>query len=148
MTSYFSAFHDELPILPDTATFVRGYNRCPLLFWVVVAIASKGMNGYMHLHPKLEQPIRVLATSLDSPVDHPLGTVQALLLLCWWPFSFQATRNDPSWTYCGLAVHIALRFGLHRPRHFSDFVYRDNLDDVGGQAFTKAWVGCFIINQL
>lgn len=134
-------------MLPETSIFQRGYDRCPLLFWVLIAVASKSLESYSHYHSALEPHIQRLATDIFSAADHPLGTVQALLILCWWPFSFHAQRNDPSWTYCGLAVHTALRFGLHRPHHFSDFVYNDSLDTPGIAAFTRAWVGCFIVNQ-
>ncbi|CAH0058603.1 unnamed protein product, partial [Clonostachys solani] len=148
ISAYFSFCHEGFPILPDLLYFVRGYNRCKFLFWVVIAIGSKSTENHEQLYTQLRPHIRLLASDLDGAVEHALGTVQALLLLCWWPFPFQATRNDPSWSYSGLAVHLALRSGIHRPHHFSDFMYNDRLDDAGIQAFRKAWIGCFIVNQL
>ncbi|CAI6097459.1 unnamed protein product [Clonostachys chloroleuca] len=148
ITAFFSFCHEDFPILPDLLYFVRGYNRCKFLFWVVIAIGSKSTENHEQLYTQLRPHIRLLVSDLDGAVEHALGTVQALLLLCWWPFPFQATRSDPSWSYSGLAVHTALRAGIHRPHHFSDFMYNDRLDDAGIQAFRKAWIGCFIVNQL
>ncbi|RMJ13128.1 hypothetical protein BHE90_004941 [Fusarium euwallaceae] len=149
LNCYFTSYHHLFPILPDPSVFVLNYQRCSrLLFWVLIAIASKSMAKYNQLHLQLEPHVRTLATSIEQATDHPLGTVQALLLLCWWPFPFKALRDDPSWMYAGSVVHIALRSGLHRPYHFSDFVYGDRLDATGVLTFGKAWIGCFIVNQI
>ncbi|ETS79693.1 hypothetical protein PFICI_09546 [Pestalotiopsis fici W106-1] len=149
LNCYFTSYHHLFPILSEPSIFYLNYPRCSqLLFWVLIAIASKSIPKYSQLHLQLEPHVRTLATSTEEVVDHPLGTVQALLLLCWWPFPFKALREDPSWMYAGSATHIALRSGLHRPCHFSDFVYGDRLDAMGVLAFTKAWIGCFIVNQI
>lgn len=146
--SFFSDYHPEFPILPGAATFAPEYDSNALLFWALIAIASKHMRPYANLHLALEEHIHRLATQPSLTVDHPLGTVQALLLLCFFPFNFQASNRDPSWNYAGTAYYTALRFGLHRPQHFSDFVYNDRLDESGMQAFRRTWIGCFIMNQM
>ncbi|RSL92685.1 hypothetical protein CEP52_013677 [Fusarium oligoseptatum] len=98
LNCYFTSYHHLFPILPDPSVFVLNYQRCSrLLFWVLIAIASKSMAKYNQLHLQLEPHVRTLATSIEQATDHPLGTVQALLLLCWWPFPFKALRDDPSW---------------------------------------------------
>ena len=106
------------------------------------------MDDYAHLHYSLEPHVHQLALQPTLAIEHPLGTVQALTLLCFFPFNFQATNQDHSWYYAGTALYTALRYGLHRPKHFSDFVYNDHLDETATQAFHRAWIGCFIVNQM
>jgi hypothetical protein len=112
-----------------------------------LAIASKSMDAYTHFHALLQPHVRRLASDIYSLDNDPLRNVQALLLLCWWPFTFAATKDDPSWAYCALAVHIALKHGFHRPGRHSDFVYNSTLDAHQMQMYDRVWAGCGIIDQ-
>lgn len=122
-----------------------GSNR--LLLWTILAIASKGREDMPNVYQSLVEPVRRLASDLYAPQSRSLKTMQALLLLCVWPFPYQQSVNDPSPLYCSLATHIGYQLGLHRPRHLSDF----NEDAAGVRIATvserKTWYGCFIANQ-
>lgn len=78
---------------------------------------------------------------------HPSLTVQALLLLSWWPLSLDASVLNPSWAYCGLATHTALQFGLHRSQYPGDWVYKYGPDESARAAMRRTWLACFIVNQ-
>lgn len=80
--------------------------------------------------------------------DQPLESVQALLLLCWWPYTHGATRDEPVLVYSGLATNVALQHGLHRSHHHSDWVHAGELDETLVKAFQRAWTGCNIVNQM
>lgn len=95
----------------------------------------------------LVDPVRRLAADLYGPQSRSLKTMQALILLCVWPFPFQQTINDPSPMYCSLATHIGFQLGLHRPLHKADFDEHAIEPAVSDCVERKTWHGCFIVNQ-
>jgi hypothetical protein len=127
--------------------FILEYDLDRLLLWTVLAIASRSMDDQPALFPALVDPVRKRAADIYNPQSRSLRTMQALLLLCAWPFPFQQTINDPSPMYGSLALNIGYQLGLHRPLHKADF-------DESATGFTastvvecKTWFGCFIVNQ-
>lgn len=113
-----------------------------------MAIASKSLESYAVYHQLLQPQIRRMAGDIYTFHDQPLETVQALLLLCWWPYTHGATRDEPALVYSGLAVNIALQHGIHRPHHHSDWVYASEVDEARVKGFQRAWAGCAIMNQM
>lgn len=105
------------------------------------------MDTYSHYHSLLQPHVRLMASDIYSLDNDPLRNVQALLLLCWWPFDYMASKDDPSWTYCALAGHTALKHGFHRPEHHSDYVYNGTLDILHTKMYQRAWAGCGVVNQ-
>jgi len=57
------------------------WDQNKFLLWTIVAIASKSMDAYIHLHTHLQPHVRRLASDIYSPDNDPLPNVQALLLL-------------------------------------------------------------------
>jgi hypothetical protein len=149
MFRFYARFHAHFPILPDQTTFLSRYNFNKLLLWTVLAIASRESSQYAALYSSLVDPVRRLAGDLYASQSRSFETVQALLLLCVWPFPFQQTINDPSPMYIALASQIAYQLGLHRPAYRTDFT-ENNLPqaDPGELARKKVWFGCCIVNQL
>ena len=112
-----------------------------------MAIASFDQENHSSIYVSLVDPVRRLAADLYGPQSRSLKTMQALLLLCVWPFPFQQTINDPSPMYCSLATHIGYQLGLHRPHHRGDFDESATLPIVSTTVEMKTWYGCFIVNQ-
>jgi hypothetical protein len=127
---------------------VESYNTCPLLFWIVMAIASKASRKYADLYLQLRHLIERLVADHANPASRSTYFVQALLLLCIWPFPFSAVNEEPSWLYCSLAIHMAMLLGLHRPQH--PFRLLNAADaEVGDLAVqTRTWIACFVVNQM
>jgi Fungal specific transcription factor domain len=123
------------------------YNCCPLLFWTIIAIASKESREYSYLYLTLMDPVRRLANDIHSVASKSVPFIQALLLLCTWPFPYTAKILDRSWSYCGTATHIALELGLHRPRHISDFVWNVTVEEETLLTRRITWLACFIVNH-
>ncbi|KAE9376216.1 hypothetical protein N431DRAFT_454779 [Stipitochalara longipes BDJ] len=145
---YYTEYHPIFPIIPDLASFARQYSTCELLFWTIIAISSRYSEQYANLYLQLKIPLQRLATDISKFANEPLSVVQALLLICWWPFPFAATKEDPSWIYCGLATHLALQHGMHRPHNISDFCYQKTMEKDELVSWRRTWLGCFITNQI
>ncbi|KIW21145.1 hypothetical protein PV08_01725 [Exophiala spinifera] len=131
-------------------TFVPHYDSNRLLLWSMLAVAAGHSSVTSVLYNSLVNPVRRLAGDIYSHQSRGLEAVQALLILCAWPFPYQQTVNDPSPMYCSLATTIALQTGLHRPPALSDdFAFQ--MDDSGSSRVNigdreRAWLGCFIMN--
>lgn len=146
-SSYFTNYHPNFPILPDMELFVLEYDSNRLLLWTVLAIASKSSVDCPALFPSLVDPVRKMAADIYAPQSRSFRTMQALLLLCTWPFPFQQTHNDPSPMYGSLATNIGYSLGLHRPLHKADFEERTAGLATSNAVERKTWYGCFIVNQ-
>ncbi|RFU24632.1 hypothetical protein B7463_g11708, partial [Scytalidium lignicola] len=147
LEEYYTHYHVLFPILPELPAFLESYASFDVLFWTVIAIACGGLSEHSDLYIRLKNPVERLLTDINHPASHSFPQIQALLLICSWPFPFGPIDTDPSWTYCGLATHYALRLGLHRPAHTADFRYDTVYDQETMMARQKAWIACFIINQ-
>lgn len=97
-------------------------------------------------YSSLVDAVRKLAADLYEPQSRSLKTMQALLLLCAWPFPFQRTHNDPSPMYCSLATNIGYQLGLHRPLCKGDFEENTREYATATTVEMKTWYGCFIVN--
>lgn len=146
---YFTRCHPYLPF-SICQSIEAIYQKSPLLFWVICATASPDA-----VRNQLEQPVRTLIGRVLDPTEGSTETVQALLILCMWPFPFTDQKSDPSFIYGGIATQIAQQIGLHRPG--IDFetsnTSRGGLES-GTQAKeedvirTTTWMACFIVNQI
>ena len=122
-----------------------------------MVISTKCFSMHSKLHAQLIEPVRRLASEFYKIENRCVGFVQALLLLCSWPFPFNVSINDMSWMFCGMATHMALQLGLHRPHHQTEFVYRPQHQPEFGPNLTPnesensvrriVWAGCYIVNH-
>ena len=139
---YFTRCHPHLPFKmhrsPETV-----YERCPLLFWTICATASAEGPRM-----KFEEPVRTQIAQILDPCFSSVEVVQALLILCMWPFAFVSQKSDPSFIYGGIATQIALQIGLHRPA--MDESLNSDQGSVNQEEEIRAttWIACFIVNQI
>jgi hypothetical protein len=125
--------------------FIAKYDANKLLLWAILAIASS--HSMPQAYNALVDPVRHLAADLYGTQSRSLQTIQALLLLCAWPFPFQHSANDPSPMYCGLATNVAYQLGLHRSGFRQDFEFGKRTSPEGLDSERElAWAGCYIMN--
>jgi len=106
---YRTLHHRFLPFTMHESSEVI-YTKSPLLFWVICAAESSN-----RLKPRFAPHIRNLVAKILIAPTRSVETVQALLIMCMWPFNFSKLVDDASFFYCGLATQIGLQLGLHRP---------------------------------
>lgn len=126
---YYMNCHVRFPLLQDPSACIKSFDTCPLLFWAVMAVASKRSHKYSYLHEQLRDPVTRLAAEHTKPTNRLIAFVQALLLLCVWPFPYAQLRENPAWLYCGLATHMAMLLGLHRPQYPTQFLGAEDSED-------------------
>lgn len=77
---------------------------------------------------------------MDAPL--PLHRIHVLLFLSVWPLPVKFQARDPSWLYCGMAIHASRYLGLDRDQVVPSL---RSLGVAAGSADERAntWLGCF-----
>ncbi|KAK4506507.1 hypothetical protein PRZ48_000239 [Zasmidium cellare] len=144
---YYQYYHPRFPVLCGRECLTNWYNKCPLLLGTTLCVAAENRAQYAPLRDRLVPNVQRLAMDTIGAARNPCLTVQALLLLSWWPLSLDASVLNPSWAYCGLATHTALQFGLHRSQHPGDFRYGYVSTEHSRNGMSRTWLASFIVNQ-
>lgn len=118
---FFELYHPFVPLLDPYKAPDEYYDASKLLFWVVISIAARRYVPKETLFSSLAKPVTALIWKSVAEVPQSHNFVKALCLLCSWPFPVSSTSMDPTFIICGLAMHISMQIGLHRPSHTSDF---------------------------
>lgn len=144
---YYSHLHPRFPLLREPATIIDSYERAPLLFWSVLAIASKDSDKYVSDYPRLQILLRQLVADILLLGTRSIYLVQALLLLCVWSFPQEDMNKEPFSMYCAVAISMARSLGLHRPQ-YPFLLFAAKASEIGTmEARTATWLSCFIVDQ-
>lgn len=140
---YFTRCHPYLPF-SMCRSIESIYERCPILFWVICAVASADS-----ARQRFEKPIGdLIADVLDPAKGSTVEMVQAILIMCMWPFPFTNQKTDPSFIYSGIATQISLSIGLHRPTFDADFGSEADERFEDEEIKRTTWLACFIVAQI
>ncbi|KAE9373138.1 hypothetical protein N431DRAFT_406474 [Stipitochalara longipes BDJ] len=143
---FYSFRHRHLPIISTQTSVNDLYNSSPILFWTIIVVSSHQNPHHSDLHLNLEEPYKnLLSTLLIKPITS-LKTLQAILLLCLWPFSVKHQHEEPSLNLCGLAINAGLQMGLHQPSRLSDYKTADRTSSNSESIMT--WMACFEISTI
>ncbi|KIV95199.1 hypothetical protein PV10_02878 [Exophiala mesophila] len=142
---YHRSYHPLFPILepipPPNLVFVQG----PLLFWTIIAIASRQDLDDPSLKAALNPcVIRLLWQTVGMP-PHSLRTLQAMSLICMWPFPTSSMSTDPTFILAGILKSAAVHIGLHQPEILQDYSRtKFKLGEQELKEAVKVWAGCYI----
>ncbi|KXJ91327.1 hypothetical protein Micbo1qcDRAFT_134702 [Microdochium bolleyi] len=146
---YFTCYHPFLPFLNPEQSPDLFYQQHALLFWSIVAIASRRYRPKPSiLHELANGPLNRLLWNTVGDVPNSYFVVKALCLLCTWPLPTSTTTADPTHILCGVMMKAATGIGLHRPNHTQDFsrvsveLNKDQLHDR-----VTTWAVCNIVAQ-
>jgi hypothetical protein len=145
--SFFTSYHPYLPFL-DQRSPVDCYNQSTLLFWTIVGVASRRYEQDITLLRVLSSLVTKMAWDGIASAHGQLATIQALLLLCSWPFPATSVVLEPTPTWSDIAMSMAIQRGLHQPQRASEF-NRTRLTPSPSlqQEMSKTWVACKIVAQ-
>ncbi|KAK6524148.1 suppressor protein sef1 [Orbilia ellipsospora] len=142
--SYFAYYHQYLPFKMASTSPEEIYAKCSLLFWVIIAVAST-----RKLRARLSPMIRALVSEAMYSRTQCLEVVQALLILCIWPFGSSSLNEDPSYLYSGMATQICYQLGLHchQQGHTHLTLKHPQLDRPDEVKLTT-WLSTYLVNQI
>ena len=141
---FFARYHQYLPFKMNSYSAEAICSGCPLLFCVICSVTSS-WKLQSQLSPTIKNMVENTLHSSSSSTE----TVQALLILCMWPFRVFFLADDPSHLYSGLAVQIGLQLGLHRATQTHS--YRHTLERHSAELLevkTTTWLACSIVNHM
>lgn len=106
-----------MPIL-DPETSPNGYyQQLPLLFWVIILVASRSYKRNPTLFPTLSEGVfESLLLSMKSNAT-PVSKIQAILLFLTWPLP----AMEVPFPLSGWLLHLAMQNGLHMPMASHEF---------------------------
>lgn len=146
---FFTLYHPFLPFLNEHQSPDLYYQQHALLFWTIIAIASRRYAPKPTiLHDLSSGPLNRLLWGTVGDVPNSYFVVKALCLLCTWPLPTSTTTADPTHILCGVMMKAATGIGMHRPNHTQDFsrvsveLNKDQLHDR-----VTTWAVCNIVAQ-
>jgi hypothetical protein len=147
-SQFFNYYHPFLPFLNPVQTPDQYYQQHPLLYWTIIAVASRRFGPDPSLLTKLSAPLTRLLWSTVGDVPQSYHVVKALCLLCTWPLPTSTTSSDPTHILGGVMMKTATGIGLHRPNHINDFTrVAVELNKEGLHDRIKTWAVCNVVAQ-
>ncbi|KAL0465381.1 hypothetical protein QR685DRAFT_138828 [Neurospora intermedia] len=145
---YFHYYHPFLPFLNPHQTPDQYYQQYPLLYWAIVAVASRRYGHDRSFLTKLSSPLTRLLWTTIGEVPQSYFAVKALCLLCTWPLPTSTSSSDPTHILGGVLMKTATGLGLHRPNHMNDFSRVPiELNKEGLHDRIKTWAVANIVAQ-
>ncbi len=145
--TYFTRHHRHLPFRVASESPNDICPRSPLLFWVICAVTSSWKQ-----QGQLAPMIKTMIADTIHTSTNSVETVQALLIMCMWPFKTARLSEDPSNFYSSIAAQMSLQLGLHRPsqpywplRHGSLSGPSTETDE---EIRLTTWLACYVVNQM
>ncbi|KAK1848616.1 zn 2cys6 transcriptional activator [Colletotrichum chrysophilum] len=141
-------YHPFLPLIDTMRTPHEYYELSGLLFWVIISIAARRLKSQPTLLPKLARKVTDLLWRTVRTTPYSVYVVQAIALLCTWPFPTSSSTSDPTFVLTGLMIQMGVQMGLNRPVDAQDFSKAPlELTDTELAEWTRTWEACMIISQ-
>lgn len=134
---FFRYMHPTFPFMNHQISISKISHSSPLLFWTVITVANTYRDR--SLYRTLQPFVRKLIAEILYPAGHGLESCQALCLICLWPLEAHDPNDDPYYLYAGLATHLALRQGLHRPEFPQEFKDINKTAARADEAYYERW---------
>ncbi|KAH7345775.1 hypothetical protein B0J17DRAFT_713320 [Rhizoctonia solani] len=118
--------------------------RCPLLFTIVLTIASRDYPARPNLYPRLLQQAKLSAAAALVDGLKDADTVQALLLVAAYPPPVQRFTDDRTSLFVGMALRMATDLNLHRASRKTPSSRAEALELAN---HTRTWRACLLLDS-
>ncbi|KAF8605726.1 hypothetical protein BDV93DRAFT_46188 [Ceratobasidium sp. AG-I] len=118
--------------------------RCPLLFTIVLAIASRDYQGRPDLHERLLKQAKLSAAAALTDGIRTADTVQALLLIASYPPAVRRFSEDRTSLYITMAIRMATELKLENA---SRTVPENNREKLELDNHTRTWNACLLLDS-
>ncbi|CAE6464408.1 unnamed protein product [Rhizoctonia solani] len=118
--------------------------RCPLLFTIVLTIASRDYPVRPNLYPRLLQQAKLSASAALVDGLKDADTVQALLLVAAYPPPVQRFTDDRTSLFVGMALRMATDLNLHRAYRKAPSSRTEALELAN---HARTWRACLLLDS-
>ncbi|CAI7657420.1 unnamed protein product [Penicillium pancosmium] len=141
--SFATHYLHHLPILDLTKSIDQIWTDNQLLFWTIVITSAGKHPQHSSYFGPLQGPFKHLLSGYVVSSIRCIYTVQALLILCLWPFPVAKQQDDPSWEYVGLAIAANLKLtSVDSQTNWPG----SNPLLIDESVRQKTWLGCFAVS--
>ncbi|KAJ1304155.1 hypothetical protein OPQ81_008555 [Rhizoctonia solani] len=145
----FRIFHERIDAIiaiidPVIHTVAGVKARCPFLFTVICAIASRYWIERPELYTVLMHYAKSAAATAITDGWKSLEVCQAYLLLSIYPQPARSWAEDRSWLYLGCAIRLAMDLGLYKQGSKS-YINETHEREVLNR--TRTWLICFNMDR-
>ena len=111
-------------------------------------MASRRFEEEPTLISALSQSVPVMLWRCVGDYPHRRPMVDAIIILCVWPFPAPSLRTDPSVILVAIAKTVAMQLGLHNPTYFMDHAgHPDQCSEKEIREAIISWSACYIAAQ-
>ncbi|CAE7219978.1 unnamed protein product, partial [Rhizoctonia solani] len=118
--------------------------RCPLLFTIVLTIASRDYPARPNLYSRLLEQARLSASAALVDGLKDADTVQALLLVAAYPPPVQRFTDDRTSLFVGMALRMATDLNLHRAYRKAPSSRTEALELAN---HVRTWRACLLLDS-
>lgn len=136
--------YEHLPALDPRISVDSIQRNSPFLFWTIAMTASRYHQTHYQLASSLEEAYHEMLAKYLIRAPMSLPSIQAILLLCYWPFPCTKQIFDPSWNYYGMALNAARLLALDAPMEKLSF----KISHEDYRLRTKVWLSCFHVGTM
>ncbi|EUC56134.1 fungal specific transcription factor domain protein [Rhizoctonia solani AG-3 Rhs1AP] len=134
-----------IAIIDPTIHTVAGVKaRCPFLFTVICAIASRYWVERPELYTVLMHHAKSAAATAITDGWKSLEVCQAYLLLSIYPQPARSWAEDRGWLYLGCAIRLAMDLGLYKQ---ASKTYINEAHEREVLNRTRTWLICFNMDR-
>lgn len=145
---FFTNYHPFLPFLDATRSADAYYSLSPLLFWTIISVASRRWEQDEALFRFLVSPVSRLVWDTTQVLPNKLSSVQALLLLCTWPFPTTSLWQEPTPIWSAMACSMAQQLGLPSADRGAEFSrVKTGVDACHEDERLRTWAACAVVAQ-
>ncbi|KIV96490.1 hypothetical protein PV10_00352 [Exophiala mesophila] len=145
---FFDKYHPHLPFLDPLRSPDEYFSQSSLLFWSIISVAGRQWDQDIALLPLLASPVTRLAWDTIRTFPSSLASLQALLLLCTWPFPTVTRWLEPTHAWISMATSMAQQLGLPGPDRSSEYSRaKRRLTTSMEDERLRTWAACVIVTQ-
>jgi hypothetical protein len=121
------------------------YAASRFLFWTIITVAARHDSSDFSLLQDLIPAVKALLWSTVADVPHTLPSLQAMAILCVWPFPVSSMPTDNTFLLAGILKSAATHVGLHRPENLMQYSrVRVSLSPTELTEARRAWCCIFV----
>lgn len=144
LLSYATHQHKHMPIVDTTKSYHEMHLTTPFLFWTMLVVAMRGVTADSEMLESIRKPYNEYLGQAIIQTPLSMSTIQALLLMCLWPFPIRRQREDPSWNLCNVAMSALSNFESTDTHRTQGKVVNSSWEHE--QTHCKTWLASFHIH--
>lgn len=139
-------YYPHFAIIEPVTSLTELAAESELLFWTIVAVAARHHKRHYIRYPHIQNVHAQLHGKVCREAIQSVPDLQAILMLCTWPYPVKGQFSDPSWMQLGMVITASRLIGLDKAKDEVFFGTRRARHQLGKHAqhtLKLSWLRCF-----